>query len=162
MFRKSLIAVCAAALFAGSVTPASAGLFSFCKKDCCDPCAAPEPVCCEAPAPVCAPEPVCCEAPAPVCAPAPVVCAPPAPVCAPEPVCCPPAPADVAKTVCLCDPCGCMKAVDLCIPACCANEEPCITCRKGLFGRKIYTLSWKCCGHCVKVVMTKRGTVRVR
>ncbi len=132
MFRKSLLALSVAAIFACNVAPVSGGLF--CKKDCCDPCCAP----------------------APVCAPAP-------PVCAPAPVCCPPpAPKKINKTLSLCDPCGCMQSVDVCIPACCANEEPCVTCRKGLFGRKIYTATWKCCGHSAKIVMTKHGKTRVR
>ena len=149
MFRKTIVTCFVAAIFAASVSPASAGLFCK-KKDCC-----PEPACCEAP------EPVCCEAPAPVCP-------PPAPVCCEAParswnaeVYSLHAATRITKTVCLCDACGCMKAVDLCIPACCANEEPCITCRRGLFGRKIYTLTWKCCGHTAKVVMTKLGKVRV-
>ena len=141
MIRNAFISACAVAVLSVCTLPASAGLF--CKKDCCDPCCEPEPVCCApAPAPVCPP-------PAPVC-------------CAPAPVCPPPAPADVQKTVCLCNAKGCPEAVSLCIPACCANEEPCITCRKGIFGRKVYTLTWKCCNHCATVVMTKHGRVIVR
>ena len=123
MFRKSIVVCFAAALLAATVSPVSAGLFG--KRDCCDPCCEPAPVCC-------------------------------------EPVCCKPCPPPVKKTLSLCDPCGCKQCVDLCIPACCADEEPCITCRDGLFGRRIYTITWKCCGHRAKVVMTSHGDVRVR
>ena len=154
MFRKSFALICAATLMTACFTPAAnAGCFSGLLKKCC------KPACCEP-----APAPSCCEpAPAP-CAPA---CAPaPAPVCcpAPKPVCCKPAPpAKVNVTVCLVDPCtGCSKSVDVCVPACCANEKPCVSSRKGLFGRKVFTISWKCCGHSAKAVWTKCGNVKVR
>lgn len=135
--RKFAVALGAAAVFFAAST-ADAGLF--CKKDCCKPCCEP------------APAPVCCEpAPAPVC------CEP-----APAPVCCPAPPADVTKTLCLVDPCtGCSKTVDVCIPACCAEETPCIKSRDGIFGRKIFYVTWKCCDHKVKVVWTAFGGVRV-
>ena len=99
-------------------------------------------------------QPDCCE---PCCEPAPTCCAP-------APVCCEPVvPPKVNTTLCLVDQCtGCTKSVNVCIPACCVSEVPCITCRRGLFGRKIYSVSWKCCGHCVKVVWTKHGKIRVR
>ena len=147
MFRKSLIACCVAALFACSTVPASAGLFCNKKADCCEPCCDP---CCD-PAPVCCdPAPVCCE-PAPVC-------------CEPAPVCCPPpAPRMVPSTVCIVDPCtGCSKLVDVCIPECCCGEKPSISCRKGLFGRKIYSVCWNCCGHEVTVIITRRGKCIVK
>ena len=138
--RKVAIALMAALAFAST---ANAGLF---KKKCCEPAA---PACCEP-----APAPACCAAPAPA-----PCCAP-----APAPVCCKPAPpAKVNATLCLKDPCTCCtKSVNVCIPACCAGEAPCITSRKGFLGRRVYTATWKCCGHSVTVVVTKHGKVRVR
>ena len=90
----------------------------------------------------CQPEPVCCK---------------PAPVC-----CCPPPPVKV--TWCVKDPCTCCSyEVSACVPACCAGSVPCLAdWRKGLFGRKILTYKFPCCGHCVDVVITKRGRTIVR
>ncbi len=83
--------------------------------------------------------------------------------CKPDPCCFKPAPPPMCKqTLCLKDPCSCCTtSVDVCIPACCCDEEPCISYRKGLFGRRIYNVTWKCCGHCVTIVWTKHGKVRV-
>ena len=134
MFLKSFATLCVATfLSVGFTSTADAGCLAGLFGKCC------KPDCCEpAPAP-------CCPAPAPA------------------PVCCKPAPpADINTTVCLVDPCtGCSKSVNVCIPACCGNEKPCISSRKGLFGRKVFTITWKCCGHSVKAVWTKRGCVRV-
>lgn len=95
----------------------------------------------------CEPAPTCCE-PAPVC-------------CEPAPVCCPPPP--VKMVLCVTDPCtGCVYPETICIPACCEGETPCMTWRKGIFGRKVLTYKWKCCGHCVEVVITKHGRTIVR
>jgi hypothetical protein len=74
--------------------------------------------------------------------------------------CCPPPP--VSMTFCLQDPCCCSHQVDVCVPACCAGEEPCITWRKGILGRQIATMCWKCCGHEVKVTICRSGKVKVR
>lgn len=77
------------------------------------------------------------------------------------PCCAPPPP--VAKELCVKDPCtGCCTTVTVCIPACCCDEEPCVTCRPGIFGRIVLTYTWKNCGHCVDVVINKHGRVRVR
>ncbi len=79
--------------------------------------------------------------------------------------CCakPSPPPMVMKELCVVDPCtGCSTTVCVCIPACCCHEEPCVTCRRGFLGRKILTYTWTCCGHCVDVVITKHGKVRVR
>ena len=83
------------------------------------------------------------------------------PCCEPAPVCCPPPPVKVP--LCVVDPCtGCKTLECICVPACCAHEVPCMTWRKGLFGRKILTYKWKCCGHCVEVIITRKGAVKVR
>jgi hypothetical protein len=87
-----------------------------------------------------------------------------APICPPEPVCClKPAP-PVNVTICVKDPVTCcVYEVDVCVPAECACEAPCLqSCRPGLLGRKILTYTWPCCGHCVEVVITKHGRTIVR
>ena len=88
----------------------------------------------------------------------------PAPVAAPccnsccaTPCCCP-----TPTTFCLVDPCGCSHEACVEVPACCAGQEPTVSWRGGLFGRQIATLCWACCGHEVKVIVTRRGKVRVR
>ncbi|MCG8450569.1 MAG: hypothetical protein MI725_13455 [Pirellulales bacterium] len=74
--------------------------------------------------------------------------------------CCPPPP--VCTTLCVNPPCSCCsQTVSVCVPGCC-TEEPQVCWRSGLFGRQIGTYSWACCGHQVKVVVTRRGDVRVR
>ena len=74
--------------------------------------------------------------------------------------CCPPPP--MCKTLCVKDPCGCCSCtVNVCVPGCCC-EEPCVSWRSGIFGRRIATYSWPCCGHSVKVVVNRRGDVKVR
>lgn len=82
--------------------------------------------------------------------------------CEPAPVCCPPPPVEV--DLCVVDPVTCCKyPVTVCVPACCAAEKPCLAdCRRGLFGRKILTYKWPCCGHCVEVVITHFGRTIVR
>ncbi len=78
--------------------------------------------------------------------------------------CCPCPPPPQKVCICVVDPCThCKYPVELCVPACCADEVPCYAgCRKGAFGRKILTYKWQCCGHCVEVVITKRGRTIVR
>ena len=90
------------------------------------------------------------------CQPAPVPC------CEPAPVCCPPPPVNV--TFCVIDPVTCCKyPVTVCVPAECAGQVPCyVGCRRGIFGRKILTYKFTCCGKCVDVVITKHGRVIVR
>lgn len=102
----------------------------------CDSCGQPAAVCCEA-------RPVCCES-------QPVVCCRPAP--------------PVQVTLCVIDPVTCCPyRVDVCVPAECAGVEPrLVSCRSGLFGRKVLTYQWDCCGHCVEVVITKHGRTIVR
>jgi hypothetical protein len=51
--------------------------------------------------------------------------------------------------------------VCVCVPGCC-TEPPTVCWRSGIFGRQIGTYTWPCCGHEVKVVVTKRGDVKVR
>jgi hypothetical protein len=90
-------------------------------------------------------------------------CCQPAPKCCdPAPVCCPPPPVKV--DLCVVDPETCCKyPVTVCVPACCANEQPCYAgCRKGFLGRKILTYKWPCCGHSVDIVITHFGRVIVR
>ena len=136
---RNLIVGCAAvALFALTAAPADAGCLGK-SKGCCEPCC--QPVC----------QPACCEpAPAPVC-------------CEPAPVCCPPPPVRVSWCVVdPCDPCATYN-VSACVPACCANTQPCMVgCKKGMFGRKILTYKFPCCGHCVEVVITCFGRTIVR
>jgi len=106
----------------------------------------------------CAPK--CC---APKCC-APKCCAPKC--CAPKccvPTCCTPCVKMVSKTFCLVDPCTCCtSSAKVCIPETCCAEEPCVTWRNGLFGRRIATLCWKGCCEKVEVVVTRRGRVIVR
>ena len=69
------------------------------------------------------------------------------------------------KTVaefCLIDPDGC--EVEFCakVPACCAGHTPKVSWRCGILGRKIAILCWDCCDDTVKVIVTRRGKVRVR
>ena len=77
--------------------------------------------------------------------------------------CCPPPP---VKTVMeLKDPCSCSCCpieVTLCVPACCGDEAPCVSWRSGIFGRRVATLSWECCGYRAMVVVTRSGRVIVR
>ncbi len=89
-------------------------------------------------------------------------CCAPEPCCQPAPVCCPPAPVEV--TFCFQNPVTCcMEEVSVCVPACCAQEVPCLaSCRSGFFRRQILTFEWPGCGHCVDVVVTKHGRVIVR
>ncbi len=74
--------------------------------------------------------------------------------------CCPPAP--IQTTLCVQAPCSCcVQNVCVCVPGCC-TEAPTVCWRSGLFGRQIATYTWPCCGHSVKVVVTRRGDVKVR
>jgi hypothetical protein len=72
-----------------------------------------------------------------------------------------PPPIEVA--LCVDDPCDCCapQTVCVCVPCCC-TEEPCVTWRNGLLGRRVATYSWPCCGHTVEVVVTRRGELIVR
>lgn len=83
---------------------------------------------------------------------------------APCDCCTPPPPPPVKVSWCVCDPCtGCKYPVSACVPACCQGVTPCLDdCRKGILGRKILTYKFPCCGHCVEVVLTKRGRTIVR
>jgi hypothetical protein len=74
---------------------------------------------------------------------------------------CAPPPIEVA--LCVddpCDPCP-PQQVCVCVPCCC-TEAPCVSWRNGLFGRRVATYSWECCGHSVEVVVTRRGELIVR
>lgn len=74
--------------------------------------------------------------------------------------CCPPAP--IQTTLCVAPPCSCCSQnVSVCIPGCC-TEAPTVCWKNGIFGRQIGTYTWACCGHSVKVVVTRRGDVKVR
>lgn len=74
--------------------------------------------------------------------------------------CCPPAP--IQATLCVNPPCRCCRQnVSVCLPGCC-TEAPTVCWRSGFLGRQIGTYSWPCCGHSVKVVVTRRGAVKVR
>ena len=74
--------------------------------------------------------------------------------------CCPPPPKQVE--LCVQPPCSCCpQTVCVCVPGCCC-VEPTVCWKKGICGRQIGTYTWCDCGHSVKVVVTKRGKVRVR
>ncbi len=77
---------------------------------------------------------------------------------------CPPPPPPPVKTIlCVVDPCtGCTYEVCVMVPAECCGEVPCMTWRPGIFGRKVLTYTWPCCGHCVDVVITRHGRTIVR
>lgn len=63
---------------------------------------------------------------------------------------------------CLIDPDGC--EIEFCarVPECCVGHQPHVSWRCGALGRKVATLCWDCCDQTVKVVVTRRGKVRVR
>ena len=74
--------------------------------------------------------------------------------------CCLPPP--YCTTLCVAPPCSCCsQTVSVCVPGCC-TEAPQVCWRTGLLGRQIGTYTWPCCGHSVKVVVTRHGDVRVR
>ena len=74
--------------------------------------------------------------------------------------CCPPPP--IKTTLCVKPPCSCCaKTVSVCIPGCC-TEPPQVCWKKGFLGRQVGIYTWPCCGHSVKVVVTRRGDVKVR
>jgi hypothetical protein len=77
-----------------------------------------------------------------------------------NPCCCPPAPIEVS--LCVAPPCRCCNTtVCVCVPGCC-TEAPTVCWKTGLLGRSVGTYTWPCCGHEVKVVVTRRGEVKVR
>jgi len=39
---------------------------------------------------------------------------------------------------------GCYYEIPLCLPACCAGEEPQMECRRGIFGRGVVEYCWPC------------------
>jgi hypothetical protein len=61
------------------------------------------------------------------------------------------------------DPCDCCgpQEVCVCVPCCC-TEPPTVCWRDGIFGRRVASYAWQCCGHSVDVVLTRRGDVIVR
>lgn len=71
-------------------------------------------------------------------------------------------PAKVATVFCLVDPSGCEHHACINVPACCAGEQPSVSWKGRLFGRQVATLCWACCDKEVKVVVTRRGKVKVR
>lgn len=72
-------------------------------------------------------------------------------------------PPPMKVTLCVDDPCDCCagQIVSVCVPCCC-TETPCVSWRNGIFGRRIATFTWACCGHSVEVVVTRRGDLIVR
>ena len=65
-------------------------------------------------------------------------------------------------TFCLVAPNGCEHEACAKVPACCAGEAPSVSWKRGILGRMVATLCWECCDHQVKVIVTRRGKVRVR
>ena len=75
--------------------------------------------------------------------------------------CCPPPP--VKLELVAVDPCTeCEYDVCTLIPACCADEAPCVTWRHGIFGRRVATYTWKSCDFSFDVVVNHRGNHWVR
>lgn len=79
-------------------------------------------------------------------------------------VCCckPKQPKKQKATFCLQDPRGCTHDACVKVPACCVGEAPNVQWSRGLLGRQIARLCWNCCDHEVKVIVTRRGKVKVR
>jgi len=73
------------------------------------------------------------------------------------------APPPIEVVLCVDDPCDCCapQQVCVCVPCCC-TEAPCVTWRDGIFGRRVATYTWPCCGYSVDVVVTRRGELIVR
>ena len=65
-------------------------------------------------------------------------------------------------TFCLVDPRGCEFTACANVPCCCIDEQPIVTWKRGLVGRMIATICWECCDHEIKVIVTRRGKVKVR
>ena len=95
-------------------------------------------------------------APPAVVAPAPQICV----ECHCVTCCCKPK-RKIETTFCLVDPLGCKHDACVRVPACCANEAPRVSWNRRLLGRKVATLCWDCCDHKVKVIVTRRGKVKV-
>lgn len=77
--------------------------------------------------------------------------------------CVPCCPQPMTTTLCVQPPCSsCVTPVKICVPECCGCETPCVTWKKGMLGRQIGTYNWPCCGYSVKVVVNRRGEVKVR
>ena len=73
------------------------------------------------------------------------------------------APPPIEVTLCVDDPCDCCPAQEVCVCVpCCCTEAPCVSWRDGFLGRRVATYTWKCCGHSVDVVVTRRGELIVR
>ena len=71
-------------------------------------------------------------------------------------------PSKVEATICLVDPAGCTHEICTQVPACCAGHAPKVSWKsRRILGRKVAMLCWDCCDHEVKVVVTRRGKVRV-
>lgn len=81
--------------------------------------------------------------------------------CCCQPCCCPPCP--VSTTFVLVDPCTCCSyEVCVTVPPCCVDNAPTVNWRGGIFGRRVANMCWSCCDKHVKVVVTRKGKVRVR
>ncbi len=62
----------------------------------------------------------------------------------------------------LIDPTGCIHEACVKVPVCCLDKAPQVTWKDRLFGRQVATLCWECCDHEAKVIVTRKGKVRVR
>ena len=80
--------------------------------------------------------------------------------CCAKRCCCKPVPS--TANFCLIDPDGCEIKFCAKVPACCIGQEPRVEWRCGVLGRKVARLCWDCCEDDIKVVVTRRGKVRVR
>ena len=68
----------------------------------------------------------------------------------------------VAATLCVTDCDCCTHKVCVKIPCCCCSHLPTVKWRDGILGRKIAILCWEGCDYSVKVIVNRRGHVRVR
>ena len=65
--------------------------------------------------------------------------------------------------LCVDDPCDCCPGQEACVCVpCCCKEAPTVCWRDGIFGRRVATYTWACCGYSVDIVVTRRGDLIVR
>ena len=63
---------------------------------------------------------------------------------------------------CLVDPKGCTHEACVKVSECCDGEAPTVNWHKRALGRQVATLCWDCCDEEAKVIVTRRGKVKVR
>ncbi len=69
----------------------------------------------------------------------------------------------IPTTLTICDPCtGCQRTVEVCLPAQCLSEQPCVTFRDPLIGVGLWNFTWQCCDFEVRVRAFRNGRLAVR